>query len=308
MSCYHPITAWQPFHEGGKITFDKPPSKPIQRHKEIQFPCRQCLGCRIDKQTQWCIRLLHENQLHQNAQFITLTYDEDHIPIDFGLHHEHFQAFMKKLRKLNPEKRLRFFMCGEYGSRGSRPHYHAIIFGLKLDDLKVYKTDYSKGDEYKIYTSETLEKIWARGMVTIGYVNKATMNYVSGYMLKEQVLTSKGDYSITDPETGEIYDRKAPYIRMSNRPGIGGDWIEKFTSDVYPHDHVIIEGKKKSVPDYYLKKLEQLSPELAAEIKAKRQEVIDSQEFKEQNTPEKLAKKKEVTKAKRRFFKKGEAL
>ena len=112
------------------------------------LPCGQCLGCRLKRSQEWATRVVHEAQMHddQNA-FITLTYQE----APDGLVKQHFTAFMKKLRKTVYPKKIRFFMCGEYGKvypnndysspspppsvlgmvgrTLGRPHYHAIIFG-----------------------------------------------------------------------------------------------------------------------------------------------------------------------------------
>ena len=38
---------------------------------------------------------------------------------------------------------------------------------------------------------------------------------------------------------------------MSRRPGIGHGWYERFASDVYPSDEVIIKGRSMRPPRYY---------------------------------------------------------
>lgn len=58
----------------------------------------------------------------KNASFVTLTYDNDSLPGDSGLHKEDFQRFMKRLRKYSGYD-LKYFACGEYGGRFKRPHY-----------------------------------------------------------------------------------------------------------------------------------------------------------------------------------------
>ena len=68
-----------------------------------------------------------------------------------------FQLFMKRLRKKYSDDRIRFYACGEYGSETFRPHYHAILFGLHLDDLELYKSK----DSYKYFTSPGLQRVWS---------------------------------------------------------------------------------------------------------------------------------------------------
>lgn len=314
MSCNKPLTAYQP-NKGGQPVFEPPSPRKKLFFKEIKLPCRQCIGCRVDKQAAWAARLLHEAQTHDLSLFITLTYDPENVPLDFGLHHEDFQGFMKRLRYYCKEQKIRFFMCGEYGTKGSRPHFHAILFGLKLDDLKEYKTHTKSkaqydaagrlvkpAETYSYYTSETLSEIWGKGQVLIGYATRETMTYVSGYMLKEQVLNAEGDYSIVDPETGEYYERKKPYIRMSTNPGIGAEWFKEFKDDVFPHDYVIVDGQKKQVPDYYLRKLAEIDPDLAEQIKQKRLEALKTEEVQEKKTPEKMKNKEFIQERKIKLF------
>lgn len=71
------------------------------------------------------------------------------------LRKRHYQLFFKRLRKWYG-KPIRYFGTGEYGSKTQRPHYHFIIFGLKLDDLKLYGRN---GLKQPMYTSNQLDKI-----------------------------------------------------------------------------------------------------------------------------------------------------
>jgi hypothetical protein len=38
---------------------------------------------------------------------------------------------------------------------------------------------------------------------------------------------------------------------MSLKPGIGSSWFAKYSSDVFPADHVIVRGKECRPPRYY---------------------------------------------------------
>ena len=51
--------------------------------------------------------------MHMFNSFVTLTYDDDHLPEYNSLNYKHFQDFMKRLRKSH--NGVRFYMCGEYG-------------------------------------------------------------------------------------------------------------------------------------------------------------------------------------------------
>ena len=130
MPCYTPLKGWrsQERTESGKraITFRL---REGYADMPVDVPCGQCIGCRLERSRQWAVRCMHEASLYENNCFITLTYNEDHIPSDGSLKKDHFQKFMKRLRKKFGAG-IRFFHCGEYGAELSRPHYHAILFNF----------------------------------------------------------------------------------------------------------------------------------------------------------------------------------
>ena len=150
-------------------------------------PCGQCIGCRLERSRQWAIRCVHEASLHTDNCFITLTYSPDCLPSDGSLNHDDFQKFFKRLRKHIAPKKIRYYMCGEYGedlqqpSKLGRPHFHACLFGLDFDDKQLYIVR----DDVKLYTSATLEKIWGKGFVTIGDVTFESAAYVARYIAKK---------------------------------------------------------------------------------------------------------------------------
>jgi hypothetical protein len=77
---------------------------------------------------------------------------------------------------------------------------------------------------------------------------------------------------ITGDMAEEHYKGREPeYVVMSRRPGIGRGWFEKFASDVYPHDYVVIRnGIKCKPPRYYDKIYDEWNPEEMHNIKTRR--------------------------------------
>jgi len=78
--------------------------------------------------------------------------------------------------------------------------------------------------------------------------------------------------------------------------GIAAEWLAKYSADVYPHDHVIHDGRKLRPPRYFDKLLEQWDPVALAQIKLQREH--RAKELAEDNTPARLADKETVCKAK----------
>lgn len=220
----------------------------------ITVACGKCVGCRLQRSYEWSLRIVHENKLHDvDGSFITLTYDDEHVPSDYGLHYEDFQLFMHRLRKRMPGCG-RFFMSGEYGDQFGRPHFHAILFNCQFPDRKFWKTQ--DGNNY--YTSEILSGLWMnKGFATIGDVTLSSAGYVARYAMKK-ISGATDVYQFADVD-GEVHDRVPPFCHMSLKPGIGYEWFQRYHSDVFPADHLVFDGRKFPVPRYYTKLWEQMN-------------------------------------------------
>jgi len=251
MPCYHPLQAKYVFDSQGSrsiefVNYEVTALMKLYPDKYVKLPCGRCIGCRLERSRQWAIRCMHEASLHDDNCFITLTYNDDNLPDDFSLDKCAFQKFMKRLRKKFGEG-IRYYHCGEYGEKFSRPHYHACLFGFDFPDKVLFKD--SNG--VKLYVSESLQKLWPFGYSTIGAVSFESAAYVARYIMKKvNGKDAKAHYSYVGLD-GEIIERKPEYTTMSRRPGIGRDWYEKFKSDVYPSDFVVVNGKKCKPPRFY---------------------------------------------------------
>lgn len=330
MPCYHPLKAWPiGLTDNGKTKYKITPFEvhhveidgngkivPVSsdfvspyRRKAIldytQIPCGQCVGCRLEYSRQWANRCMLELEYHDSAYFVTLTYDDEHIPKSMysdpetgeafdslTLSKRDFQLFMKRLRKAFPDDKIRFFAAGEYGSQTFRPHYHAIIFGLHLDDLKVYKRS-STGFVY--YNSPKLQRCWSirepvpkskdcitplssdmewvykpLGYCVVANVSWETCAYTARYVMKKL----KGPEAVFYDD----HNIEAPWTLMSRKPGIARQWYDDHP-DCYDFEYINIatdNGGKKFRPPKYFDKLYDLEhPEEMAEIKAIRKRMAE---------------------------------
>lgn len=268
MVCYHPMTGYRSasLNDNGKypIIFSRRYS--YQDLPGIPLPCGQCVGCRLERSRQWAIRCVHEASMHKDNAFITLTYDNEHLPEDASLDYRHFQLFMKRLRKSYGAD-IRFYMAGEYGDTYGRPHYHACMFNFDLPDKRLLKIERNNN----LYTSESLSQIWGKGYTTVGGVTFQSAAYVARYIMKKVTGPRADDYyEFINPNTGEVTKRKPEFTNMSRRPGIGLNWFDKYQSDVFPSDFVVLNGKKFTPPKAYTAKYELLYPDEVDRIKADR--------------------------------------
>ncbi len=281
LSCYHPILAYKsktvnPENGKCKIIFQTPTS--MAYWEPVQLPCGQCIGCRIDYSRQWANRCMLELQDHDSAFFCTFTYDNDHVPISYyadketgeakpslTLRKRDFQLLMKRIRKHFSDDHIRFFAAGEYGGQTLRPHYHAIIYGLHLNDLVPYKTVKEGGVLYTYYNSPSLQKCWLDsdgkpiGFVVVGAVTWESCAYTARYVLKKQ----KGEASAVYQE----FNLEPEFTLMSRKPGIARNYYDTHP-DLFQSDFINIstpKGGRKFRPPRYFEKLFELDfPEEAA--------------------------------------------
>lgn len=250
MPCYHPLSAWR--SEKGEVSF-------VDRGGDrLDLPCGRCIGCRLERSRQWATRIMFESQFHDHSSFVTLTYDEAHMPFPPSLHYPHFQKFMKRLRKSSPEP-VRFFMCGEYGNEHARPHYHACLFGVDFSADRVLWANQGTGP---LYRSAALEKLWPYGFSSIAELTFESAAYVARYILKKVTGDmAERHYQFVDFDTGEVYQRVPEFARMSLKPGIGGPFFDKFKADIFPHDYVVVNGRKCRPPRYFDKLYRRSDPD-----------------------------------------------
>ncbi|WNK12776.1 MAG: replication initiator protein [Microvirus sp.] len=292
MPCFHPIPAYRT--KGGDVVFTRGLGRGFTN---LQIPCGNCLGCRLNRARQWAIRCIHEASLDKdNNSFLTLTYNDENLPANNSLHRDHFPDFIRSLRK-RTRQQIRYFHCGEYGDDFGRPHYHALLFGYTFPDAKLWRE--VRGN--KVYTSDFLSTVWGKGFTSIGAVTFQSAAYVARYVLKKQSGPSRV-YEFTNKETGEIYTREKEYVTMSRKPGLGTGWYEKFGSDVFPRDEIVMDGKTLSVPRFYDKIYECENGESAlAEIKKERER--KAKKYAHDQTPARLKVREKVAEHNQKKFK-----
>lgn len=180
----------------------------------------------------------------------------------------HVRDWLKRLRRQQEYhhngNKIRYYLVGEYGSTTARPHYHAIIYGLQLDDLEPFGR--SAAGNYPYYRSATLERTWTYGYVGVANVTWETCAYTARYMLKKH----KG-------ATADVYTKYAlqpEYSVMSRCPGIGANYYVDHRDEIYANDEIIIStprgGRVIRPPQYYDKMYDLEYPSRMADIKSAR--------------------------------------
>lgn len=258
MTCYTPITLYQSRvlnPDTGKRSLVT--MKDGFRDRPQKVNCGRCEGCKLDRSRAWAIRCVNEAQMHIENSFITLTLRDDQLVYGGAAHAilvpRDLELFWKRLRKRFPDKRIRYFACGEYGDNSNRPHYHACVFGLVFPDTRLYSTKAG----ISLYTSDILDSVWTHGNCTVGDVNFESAAYVARYIMKKRLGWMSQYY--------EAEGIEPEFVRMSRRPGIGSSWFDAFESDVFPNDYVSIRGGHHVKPPRYYQRRYALSHPLTME-------------------------------------------
>lgn len=220
-------------------------------------PCGKCNFCLQNRRNAWAYRLSYELRRAKSATFITLTYDNDHVPVKIigtrpylVLDKTELQSFHKVLKQyqhrlLKKEKvsdrktwKIKYYSVGEYGTAYNRPHYHCILFNLHP----------------KVKHKLELNEIWTKGTIFFGTVEDASIQYVAKYVI--------------DREQAEDL-RTRPFANMSK--GLGSNYIDK-RKDYHrasKHLYVMKDGFKQAMPRYYKERIFTKSQLTRLHMKAK---------------------------------------
>lgn len=230
-------------------------------HERV-VPCGRCNACLVRSRMEWSLRLQEEARVSKDSYFITLTYDNDHLPIlecvepDTGacfycgvVDKKDVQNFNKRFRKYletHFNTKTRFYLISEYGPQTLRPHYHGIYFMdsiLSPDDVLA-----------------AVASCWPSPNVTVDCVTDERIRYVTEYALTRKDIPS---YLVPN------------FRLMSNRPGLGAAYVGRMSkwhlADVANRFYSPSQdGHKVSMPRYYRNKiydketLEERSEDLSA--------------------------------------------
>ena len=202
---------------------------------------------------------MFESYDHAESSFITLTYDDYYLPENAGLDVKDWQKFAHRLRKYvwrNYAKKIRFYMCGEYGyspttlNNIGRPHFHAIIFGHAFHEDRYIKRE----KPHEAFSSDALQDLWGKGITELSDMTVETAAYVASYTVKKITGDlAKEHYVRLNEQTGEIVNIRPEFSTMSRggeHGGIGRRWYEQYKKDLHK-GFVTIDGKTFPVPKFY---------------------------------------------------------
>lgn len=160
------------------------------------------------------------------AFFLTLTYDEKHVPRYKGtrtLWFRHLQLYFKRIRKSGAT--LKYVAVGEYGTATARPHYHVICWTTA--------------------STELLDRQWHHGNVHFGQLTPASIAYTLKYIIQPKI----GDNE-TRQRTRAQFSKGlgASYLTAQMHEYLSGD-------EENPIFEARVNGSVRPIPRYYRRKI-----------------------------------------------------
>lgn len=207
--------------------------------QKMYVDCGHCRACRLRRRGDWALRMEHESSTrnHQTS-FVTLTYDNAHLPDGFSLSKKDLQLFFKRLRRqidyhYGKQYKFKYYACGEYGPTTQRPHYHIVFFGLGMQFKElIYKTwDKCQVQGYKFYMTS----------------DPKTFKYVAGYASKKLGTHYNKKFKDANP-------KRIPEFQLQSI-GIGKNYLMSISDYVKKKLTIRYNGKDRIPPRYYRKLL-----------------------------------------------------
>lgn len=209
--------------------------------KYVVTPCGHCAGCKRDILKMWSDRCTFEALTTKApSSFVTLTYNDEHLPVDRSVSYDDFTAFRWRLRK-NLKRPFKYYVSTEYGEERFRPHYHVMLFGLdpaSSDVLAVAKAWCPYNDEI--------------GFFTMDYLNPSRIRYCLKYISKADDAKLKAQY--------QSLGLKPLFHTMSK--GIGRQYFFEHLSEIRRLNGYVSNGVIRPLPRYYEKLLSAVSDDV----------------------------------------------
>lgn len=256
-------------------------------------PCKNCYACKLNQSAEWATRIMCECTQSNHNYFVTLTYDDAHLPIlekielgeetfenvgdeiwgEGSVYEPHMKKFIHDLRqhleRHKNHKGMQYYYCAEYGENTHRPHYHIILLNCPLDLSQFYDT-FEDDNHKEHWKSHELEHYWPHGMIDIATVEWSNAAYVARYTMKKL-----HDYTKSDRDYA-LEGKLKEFVHMSRK--IGRSYYETNKDHLYDIDAIVMKTVKGNTGNQRLPKawdrlMEKENPEYMEAIRQSRQEI-----------------------------------
>lgn len=218
-----------------------------QKHS-VLCTCGKCDECVKQYQNDWMTRMYSELKCSNVAVFFTLTYRDDTVPqVADPASGEFFdtvrkvdvQSWLKTMREMRRKRGLstdyRWYVSSEYGPTTLRPHYHGLIFGLRLRDVMPWLCRWQR--MYGFTTQREINLLNQKDALN-------SIRYVSKYCSKgdfENPLVSAGivapSFHLISKSIGSNFlnDNKRSYylaLDVTDRRDSHGKYLDSYVAEI----------------------------------------------------------------------------
>ena len=208
----------------------------------VTVRCGQCLHCRIQKKSSLTLRNLLEFNSALSGQFVTLTYSEDPGLLQYSDIQKFLRSLRKENRKAGNSATIRFFCCGEYGTKSERGHWHLLLYNA-------------------LSLPEGLSHIksWPHGFAFVGQITTASIGYTVAYTTKfsDQARPEIGKWSLRPALGAYGLDQVARIFATQNIPVEGLSCMtfsgkkyamDQWTKERFVAGYLAHGGSEKNLP------------------------------------------------------------
>lgn len=169
MGCSHPFVLPVP---------DRRQKGEYNLHVVSCWRCKACRGAHVDD---WVGRSLAEASTSDFTVFVTLSYEDGHLPGDVRQGYRNVQHMLKRLRyhgQRSGDFSVRFFCVGEgWSGDGHRPHWHMLLFFRGRDFPVPQSLWMDRGEKWRF---------WPHGWTAFKSFGPESAGYVCKYILKAE--------------------------------------------------------------------------------------------------------------------------
>jgi hypothetical protein len=156
-----------------------------------------------------------------------------------------------------------YLICGEYGPRTHRPHYHALLVGLSDLDVLVFKQDWESKHGYTCFKKIASKDVERTARYVSKYITKQKCledpNVSKGLVAKPRKITSvhygvpgkKRESMMKKDILGDLSDLPS----FDNFDGVNPFWLDKQIYRLTNSLKYKIDGKEYKLPRYYRQRL-----------------------------------------------------
>lgn len=185
--------------------------------------CGGCYACRINSRRVWTGRILLEDLMHPITSFVTLTYEDRHVPISEGqqvLYRKDYERFLRQFKRSPWGPELRYYGVAEYGDESARPHYHFILFGVGPEWID----EVEKAWSHRIKPDDVTPKAMKDGRIFRG--PKGELREKIGYTTMDPLVPERAAYAaryvikkMHKPDDNRLAGRPPEWRSMSKQAG-----------------------------------------------------------------------------------------